>query len=284
MSKVGIIVLNFKLKDKTLQCLKSIQNLKYPQKTIYIVDNNSQDGLADALPEDPMISFIQTGSNLGFAGGNNVGIKRALQEGCDYIFVLNPDTTLEKNALDHLIAAAREKGDGVFGPKILFGDKKTIWYAGGIFDRANVLGSHRGVDQLDKGQFEKQEPTDFVSGAAMLVSGGIFKKIGYFDEDYFMYYEDADFCFRAQQKGFDLYYVPEAVVYHENAQSSGLGSSLQDYFITRNRMLLASKFLTFRTRFALLREALRNMKSPVRRLALQDFLMGKLGKGSFIDD
>jgi GT2 family glycosyltransferase len=116
----------------------------------------------------------------------------------------------------------------------------------------------------------------------MFVNAKVFKKIGFFDEKYFLYYEDSDFCLRAKKADFRLVYAPSAVVFHENAKSTGLGSNLQDYFITRNRLLLASKFLPFRTRFALLREALRNIGNPVRRLAFWDYLNGNFGKGSYI--
>lgn len=282
MKKVAIIILNYKVKTLAIRCLESVLKSDYPNIEIFLLDNNSGDQIEDDISKYEKVTFIQNGSNLGYAKGNNLGIKRALEEGADYVFILNPDTTVNKDTIDILLTRAQQYGAGILGPKVYFGDGKTILYAGGILDKANVLGSHRGVDELDSAQYNKDEGTDYVTGAAMMVSKDVFKKIGFFDERFFLYYEDSDFCYRAKLAGFKIMYIYQAEVVHENGQSTGLGSPLQDYFITRNRMLFASKHLGLRTRFALFREALRNLGSPTRRLALFDFLVGNFGKGSFI--
>ena len=279
MEKVAVVILNYKSKEETLKCALSVLKSDYSNLEVIVVDNNSSDGLGDEINIATNIIFIQNSENLGYSCGNNVGIKRALKDGVDFVFILNPDTTIKKDAISYLVMCARKEDVGIVGPKIFFGDKKTIWYAGGIFDFANVLGTHKGVNEKDNGQFNNEGETDFVSGGAMFVRSEVFNKVGLFDENYFLYYEDADFCIRAKKKGFKLLYCPYAEVYHENAKSTGLGSPLQDYYITRNRMFLASKFLSWRTRFALLREAFRNIKIPARRKALYDFLMNNLGKG-----
>ena len=281
MDKVSIVILNFRVKDRVMSCIDSILKSSYGNIEIIVVDNNSRDDLEKALLSQPNIRFIQTGANLGYTGGNNVGIKEALKGDAKYIFILNPDTTIKKNTIEVLVKVAQEIGDSVVGPKIYFEDSKKIWYAGGRLDLENVLGSHMGVDEVDQGQYEKQEETDYVTGAAMFVSREVFEKIGLFDEQYFLYYEDSDFCFRAKKAGFKVMYIPQAVVYHANAKSTGLGSFLQDYFITRNRMLFARKFLSLRTQFALFREALRNLDKPMRRKAFVDFWINNLEKGSF---
>ncbi|MFA5932960.1 MAG: glycosyltransferase family 2 protein [Microgenomates group bacterium] len=282
MVKVAVVILNFKVKEETLKCVASVEKSDYHDIEIIVVDNNSGDDIEDSLPKNNRTIFIQSGDNLGYTGGNNLGIKRALEDKVDYIFVLNPDTEVTITAISSLVTESEKEKIGIMGPKILFGDRKTIWYAGGLMDLANVLGQHRGVDEMDAGQYDKVEQTEFVTGGAMFVSSEVFEKIGLFDEKYFMYLEDSDFCFRAQKMGYKILYNPKAVVYHENAKSAGLGSPLQDYFITRNRMYFASKFLSFRTRFALFREAIRNIGSLVRRLAFFDFLSGNMGKGSYI--
>lgn len=277
---VAVIILNYKVKDLTLGCIASVQNSDYKDFKIYVVDNNSEDELETAVKQIKDVKFIQIGVNLGYTGGNNVGIKQALKDGAEFIFILNPDTTIHPNCIPESLKVVSNPEVGIVGPKILFGDKKTIWYAGGILDKLNVVGKHRGVDEKDCGQYDDLEATDYVSGAAMIVKRGVFDSIGLFDDRYFLYYEDSDFCFRAKQAGFKIMYVSRAVVYHKNAQSTGLGSPLQDYYITRNRMLFASKFLPFRTQLALYREALRNIAIPSRRKALFDFLIGRLGRGS----
>lgn len=280
MKKVAVIILNYKVRDELLKCLKSVQSSSYRNLEIIVLDNNSGDSLGEILREFKDIRFIQNRENLGYTGGNNIGIKIALELGVDYILVLNPDTTLDKNCIKNLISGVERSGAGIVGPKIYFAGTKSIWHAGGMIDYLNVIGSHRGVNELDRGQFEKKAVVDFVSGAAFFVKAEVFEKIGLFDERFFLYYEDADFCYRAKKIGFKIFYIPEATVYHANASSAGLGSPLQDYYITRNRMLFASKFLPVRTKFALLREALRNLGNPVRRLALFDFLVGNFGSGS----
>jgi GT2 family glycosyltransferase len=280
MQKITVIILNFKVKEQTLKCIDSVKKSTYKNIEIIVVDNNSSDGIEEAVKELG-VQFIQTGANLGYTGGNNIAIKKALSSGADYIFILNPDTIVDKKCLENLSNALKVSNVGIVGPKIYFSDSKKIWYAGGILDKANVIGSHRGVDEIDNGQYDEEIETDFVSGAAMLVKREVFEAIGLFDDRFFLYYEDNDLCQRARLKEFKIMYIPSAVVYHANAQSTGLGSPVQDYYITRNRMLFASKFLPLRTRFALFREALRNTGSPMRRLALFDFLTGNLGKGGF---
>ncbi len=282
MKKVIVVILNYKVKKEALWCIQSVKKSDYQNIEIIVVDNNSEDGIAKEIKNMKDIVFIQSRDNLGYTGGNNLGIKKAIDHGADYIFILNPDTEVTKMAISSLVAESEKGRAGIVGPKIIFNDKETIWYAGGILDLANVLGGHKGVDEKDEGQYDKIEATEFVTGGAMFVKSGVFKKIGLFDEKYFMYLEDMDFCYRAKKMGFKILYNPRAIVYHENAKSAGLGSSLQDYFITRNRMLFASKFLPFRTRFALFREGLRNILNPIRRLALFDFLIDNFGKGRFV--
>lgn len=277
---VAVIILNYKVKDLTLGCIASVQNSDYKDFKIYVVDNNSEDELETAVKQIKDVKFIQTGVNLGYTGGNNAGIKQALKDGAEFIFILNPDTTIHSNCIPESLQVVSNPEVGIVGPKILFGDKKTIWYAGGILDKLHVIGTHRGVNEVDQGRYENLGETDYASGAAIFVRREVFEKVGLFDDRYFLYYEDSDFCFRAKQAGFKIMYVSQAVVYHKNAQSTGLGSQLQDYYITRNRMLFASKFLPFRTQLALYREALRNIAIPSRRKALFDFFIGRLGRGS----
>lgn len=283
MLKVAVVILHYKYFGKTLNCLRSVKKSKYKELEIIVVDNNPDDGLSPQMKKFSEVIYLPNKENLGYTGGNNTGIVYALAHGADYIFILNPDMELDPSCISELVKSMDDKKVGIVGPKILFADRKTIWYAGGVFDQANVLGSHRGVDEADQGQYNEGEETQYVTGGAMFVRARIFDEIGLFDDKYFLYYEDSDFCYRAKQAGFKLIYNPKAVAYHENAQSTGLGSPLQDYYITRNRMLFAAKFLPFRTRFALFREGLRHWGMPVRRKALLDFLFGKLGKGREIN-
>jgi len=279
MNQVAVVILNFKVKALTLKCIDSVKNSDFKDLEIIVVDNDSGDGIGQDLKKDSTIKFIQNNKNSGFSGGNNLGIQQALKDQSEYILILNPDTTVDQKAIGILVKKMKQYDTDIVCPKIYFDDKKTIWYAGGLFDKANVLGSHRGVDEEDKGQYDQDSETDGITGAALMIKREVFEKIGLFDDRYFLYYEDSDLYFRAKQANFKIMYIADAKVYHKNAQSTGLGSPIQDYYITRNRMIFAGKFLSLRTRFALFREGLRNFRSPVKRLALKDFLFGNLGKG-----
>lgn len=279
MKKVAVVILNYLVKDLTLKCIQSVRNSSFRDIIIIVVDNNSQDGLDDEIEKLEGILFIQTKKNLGYAGGNNVGIKKAMELNAELIFILNPDTEVDKEAIKYLVGGIEKYSAGIACPKIYFEDRKTIWFAGKDFDNLNVLGKHRGVDEIDRGQFDEDQETE-ASGAAMLIKKEVIEKVGMLDERFFLYLEDSDFSKRVKNAGFRIMYIYSSKVYHKNAQSTGLGSPVQDYFFTRNRMLFAKKHLSLRTQFALYREALKNFFNPVRRMALIDFMIGKLGKGS----
>lgn len=279
---IGVVILNYKIADQTLTCIKSVLKSSFKNLQLFVVDNGSDDGLEEILPDDKKITFIQTNENLGYTGGNNVGIQAALDQECDYIFVLNPDTTITPDTIQVMLDKSEKLKADVINPKIYFSDSNILWFAGKTFDWANVLGTHRGVDEEDTGKYNKDMEMEDLTGAAIFARREVFEKVGLFDERFFLYYEDTDLAMRIKDAGFSIWYVPQAVVYHKNAQTTGVGSPLQDYFIIRNRMLLASKYLPMRTRFALLREALRTSYYGTRRKALKDFFLGNFGKGSFI--
>lgn len=300
MKKVGIIILHYKGKDLTIGCLECLKKLGGENYQIFkvVVDNHSPEPIDDLEKRFPDVRVIKNSQNLGFAEGNNVGIRYALKQGADYVLILNNDTKVDKNFLFHLI----RQGDlinqsGVLGPKIYFAPGyeyhkkrykpqergKVFWYAGGLIDWNNVYCFHRGVDEVDKGQYEKIEETDFVSGCAMLVKKEVFEKIGFFDRRYFLYLEDVDFCLRAKKAGFKIIYVPLAKVWHYNAGSSKVGGDLHDYFITRNRMLFGMKYAPWRTKLSLIKESLKILFGGRRwqKTAIKDFYFQKFGKGSW---
>lgn len=294
--KIAIIVLNYNGRKDTLECVQSLAKVKkdYFQVEIIVVDNGSGDDSAKALSKLDNIDLILNDQNLGYSGGNNVGIKKALSKNANFIFILNNDTLVDKNILVNLVHGA-SFGD-IISPKIYFaggfefhkeryGNKdqgKVIWYAGGKIDWPNIIGRHLGVDEVDKGQFGKRREIDLATGAALFIKRQVFEKIGFFDEKYFLYLEDMDFCVRAKKAGFKIIFEPGAIVWHKNASSSGgSGSPLQDYYITRNRLLFALRHAPLKTKFALLRHILSQARDPIKRKALIDFLTLNLGKGSY---
>lgn len=291
--KIAIIVLNYNGIKNTLACLDSLKRLKTGdyQTELIVVDNASTDGSAEALLKLKDIELIVNDDNFGYSKGNNIGIKEALARKAQLVLILNNDTLVKEDMLLNLINA--QKWADIVSPKIYFAPGfefhkqrykkadlgKVVWYAGATIDWDNIIGVHEGVDRIDKGQFEKRKEIDLATGAAMMVKSQVFEKIGFFDEKYFLYLEDMDFCVRAKKAGFKIVYEPKAILWHKNAGSTGgSGSSLQDYYFSRNRLLFAAKYARFKTKLAVLKEIFKKSQNPVKKKALLDFLMLKFGK------
>ncbi len=290
MKKVFVVILHYKGKEFTRQCLLSLNKIKtkgFSLKTV-VVDNHSPEPIDDLEKEFFNEVFIKNKKNLGFAEGNNVGIRYALKHEADYVMLLNNDTVVDSQLIVQLIKAAGEgESIGILGPKIYFApgsefhkDRykkkergKVIWYAGGEIDWKNVMASHRGVDEVDQGQYDQEIETDFVSGCCMLIKRAVFEKVGLLDGRYFLYLEDNDFCQRAKKAGFKLIYVPKAKLWHANAGSSRVGGPLHDYYLTRNRMLFGMRYAPLRSKLALIRESLRLLLSgrEWQKIGIRDF-------------
>lgn len=301
--KIAIVVLNFNGTQDTIDCLKSINKLdiKDFELLTIVVDNASTDEFKVQSSEFKVgeIKIIRNEQNSGFTGGNNVGIKYALSNGADYIFVLNNDTILDKNVLIELLKVSQfDQIAGIVIPKIYFApgfefhkdrykkaeQGRVFWYAGGIMDWNNVLGRHRGVDEIDKGQYNNLSETDYASGCAMFIKKEALGKAGLFDERYFLYYEDADLSIRIKKAGFKIIYAPEAVIWHKNAGSvGGSGSILQDYYTIRNRLLFGIKYAPLRAKLALIKESIKLLINgrEWQKQGVIDFYFGKFGKGSY---
>ncbi len=307
MTSVFVVILNWNSKVDTVQCLESIGKLQITnyKLQIVVVDNASTDG-SQKLTRKSITSttsitgkLIENKENLGFTGGSNVGIKYALKKDADFVLILNNDTVVDRDLVVRLLEmAGKYKDAGVFSPKIYFAPGfefhkeryspgvrgKVLWYAGGKMDWKNVLGSNRGVDEVDRGQYEKGEETDFATGACMFIRRDVLKKVGLFDERYFMYFEDVDFCQRAREAGWTVMYAPKGYLWHKVARSSGIGSSLNDYYLTRNRLLFGMQYAPLRAKGALLRETIKLFffGRKWQRQGVLDFYLGRYGKGSFV--
>lgn len=301
MKKVFVVILHYKGKQLTRQCLLSLQKTKVGDFSfeIIMVDNHSPEPIDELKKEFKKVIFLKNSQNLGFAEGNNVGIREALKRKANYVLLLNNDTTVDRNLLSELFKTSeKDKKIGIVAPKIYFApgyeyhqsrykpneQGKVFWYAGGKIDWQNVLCSHRGVDEVDQGQYDKQKETGFVSGCAMLVKRKVFEKIGLFDKNYFLYLEDADFCQRAKRVGFKVIYQPEGKVWHFNAGSSEVGGPLHDYFLTRNRMLFGLKYASLRAKFNLIKESIKLLITGRgwQKIGIRDFYLRKFGQGSWL--
>lgn len=302
MKKVGVVILDYKNKRDTKLCIESFDGVDVEgiDVSLIVVNNDKSTHFEKKdFPSKHIIKIINNIVNSGFTGGNNVGIKEALAFDVDYILLLNNDTIVHKNFLKELIGILdSDEKIGVVAPKIYFAkghefhkDRYTqeelghvFWYAGGITDWENVLGKHRGVDAVDIGQYDKIEETDFASGCCFLMRSTLVEQIGFFDQRYFLYYEDSDFNQRVKKKGYKIMYVPKSVIWHKNAGSTGgSGSSLQDYFISRNRLLFGITYAPVRAKLALLKEGIRLLHTgrPWQKKAVQDFFLHQFGKGSY---
>lgn len=302
MKKIFISILNFNSLEATKKCLRSIKNLEKNDFELFVIvlDNGSKEfELKEDFISPLPLKVIKSSENLGFSGGHNLCFNYALANGADYVLVLNNDTTVDKKVVSFLLQTAqKDEKNGIIVPKIYFAKGseyhkerykeaelgKVFWYAGGRMDWANVLGSNRGVDEVDKGQYDNTEETELATGCCMLVKKEVLKTLGGFDDDYFLYYEDNDFCQRAKRAGFKIFYEPKAIIWHENAGSGGgSGSPLQDYYITRNRLLIGSRYAPLRARIALFRESLKLLIKgrEWQKKGIRDFYLKKFGKGSY---
>lgn len=307
MKKIAVVTVNFNTAEDTITFLTSLKKVKKADFTIetIIVDNGSKEVFK--IPEnlkDKDVILIRSDINTGFSGGNNIGMKEALKRGADYILIVNNDTEMDKNLIVNLLKVIESKPEiGVTTPKIYFAKGhefhknrykqedlgKVFWFAGGHTDWNNVTSIHRGVDEVDHGQYDVTEKTDFATGCCMLFTREVLEKVGLFDDRYFLYYEDADLNERIKRAGYKMYYVPTAVLVHVNAASSGgagNGNVLQDYFITRNKMLFGMTYAPIRTKIALLRESVRLLRNgrPFQKLAIKDYYLGKFNKGRFFEN
>lgn len=297
MKRVSVVIVNWNGKNDTVDCLSSLRKLKTQDYDlrVYVIDNGSTDDSVDVIRrEHDWVTVVETGENLGFSGGTNVGIRRALREKAQYVWLLNNDTIVDRDALS-VLDAFTDENIGIAGSKIYFApgkeyhrnryskneQGKVIWYAGGQIDWANMYASHRGVDFVDTGQFRSVEDTPFVTGCSMIVRRSVYDAIGLLDERYYLYLEDVDFCLRAKRHGFRIVFVPSSVLWHIGAGSSGgAGNPLHEYYITRNRLLIGMTYAPLRTKIALIREAFRHVfgDSSLRRRAILDACFCRFGK------
>ncbi len=221
---VYIVVLSWNGKEDTLECLKSLKEVTYPNHRVLVVDNASTDGTPDALRSAfPSVELIVNKTNLRYAGGNNAGIRHALGKGAEYILLLNNDTTVKPDFLTNLVSAAEGvSGTGMAAPKIYYsGDPNRIWYAGGRISWWQGWISHNGVREIDTGQYDVQVETEYITGCCMLVRRRVIEQVGVFDETYYIYGEDSDWSIRTSRAGYKLLYVPSASIWHKLSVSSG---------------------------------------------------------------
>lgn len=214
--------------------VQSLQNYR-----LFVVDNDSEDAsvnlVKDLSAEDPRVVVFANKDNVGVAVGNNQGIRAALDIGCEYILLINNDVEFSSDLLSNLVYQIRALDADMLVPKMKYFEPKThIWCAGGKFVPGRAYGiKHFGELEEDKGQYNEAKKIDYAPTCCMLISAGVFKKIGMMDENYFVYFDDVDFCYRAMKNEVHLWYTPEPVLYHKVGSLTG---GLSDFTI-RNSTL-----------------------------------------------
>lgn len=247
---VAIVLVNYNGYDDTVECINSLKKILYKNFSIIIVDNGSNDDSANRflMLENSNIKVICEKDNLGFSGGNNVGIEWAIKNKFDYILLLNNDTLVDSDFLGEMLKAAKKyHNKALITGKILYAfDKKRIWYAGGSFNQITSRTTHTGMGQIDEGQYDKEHLVSFASGCCMLIPKEIMNSVGYLSEDYFLYCEDLDYCCRLLKRGYKILYCPSARVYHKVNASSSKQSGAIIYYIVRNKMYIIKRYISFK--------------------------------------
>jgi len=309
--KVFIIILNWNGLQDTLECLESVSALNYPQYEIVVVDNGSTDKPTKAIADKyPKVKLILNDENLGYSGGNNVGIKHALEHDAEYVWLLNNDTVVDADALLSLInITEKDQSIGIAGSKIYYFDNPgKIWFAGSHIYWWRGYSDHNGKDNMDNGQYDNVEQVDRVTGCSMLVKKEVCNKVGILDENFFLYVEEVDWCVRARKAGFKCIFVPSSVVHHKISASvakTGITDKIFDYYDTRNFLYLINKTFKFPLREIILlkvifkkinsekmdnfklilsfvspRKKLESINSPVM-FGIRDFFIKRMGKANY---
>ncbi len=296
--KVTIVILHFKGTSCVVGCVGSLNKVTYQNYDIIVVHNGPEDNaLRDTIitASQHVITIINTGENLGFARGNNIGIKQALKDGAEYVLLLNDDTEVSSDFLTKLIEFAEKQQDvGMLGPRIcLYGQPEQIWFAGARFEQktCEMIASEFG--QTGKSKNVEIVESDYVTGCALLVKRKVVEKIGLLDERFFLYWEDVDWGLRCTEAGFKNIMVTDSLIWHKPSSSSGGIDSLpRVYHKARSRLLMAKKYVPqtigklqrgfFRDIAWLLfksRDPLRVKKAGACFFAMRDYYSGKTGKG-----
>lgn len=286
---VCLIIIDFNDHADTYELLTSLGLITYSNYKILVIDNGSDIPLE---LEDTNLNNVElyfTGDNLGFAGGNNFAITIAMEKyNPDFFLLINNDTVVEADFLDKLIgAAARYDRAAILSGKIMYyANPNTIWYAGGDLNLKNGWTRHFGVGEIDKGQYDNDKLINFATGCMWLLPRWTVEKVGLLSQDYFLYFEDTDYCMKVKQQGFDIVYCPAAKIYHKVSASSQKNSRIYTYYYTRNSLYFVKQFGTSKI-IAYIQHVFQFIKDNVKGgadlktqyIAIRDFLNGDMGKG-----
>ncbi|MFH1528457.1 MAG: glycosyltransferase family 2 protein [Bacteroidota bacterium] len=241
MARVTILLLNYNRPNDTNECINSLRGIESPEYNILLLDNNSPDNSFEIFQNKfPDLEIINTGSNLGYTGGINFGLKILAARNSDYILVLNNDTIVEPDFLEHLVDSMEENklAAAACGTILCEHNREEIWYAGGAMVEWRGLAVHNGKGKKFTEYIKVHSPqkTSFVTGCSILFRRSILTKIGFEDERFYMYLDDIEYSKRIKKLGFELLYVPRSIIYHKVLGEKD--SPFKLYYSVRNRYLL----------------------------------------------
>lgn len=237
---VSVITINYNEVDATLDLLQSLAEVSYPNLEVIVVDNASRESPKKKIREQfPHVKLILSDQNLGFAGGNNLAIENSTGE---FILFLNNDTVVEPGFLLPLINVLRDPSVGLVSPKIKYHNTNLLQYAGSsTLSKLTGRSKRFGFKEQDNGQFDISKETGLAHGAAMMTKKSVINEIGLMSEEYFLYYEEVDWCYQIKKAGYKIWFIPKSTVYHRASLSTSKLSSLKTYYMNRNRILFMRK-------------------------------------------
>lgn len=260
---ITVIYQNYNILKDFCESLQIQSNKNFHLFISDLSDNKQQINLSNFHNQSSIINDV----NKGYAHGINLGLKEAIKQGFTRFCVINNDTFFEKDFVDFVLQSIVNRPSSIIGGKIYYApgyefhksryNKKDLgrilWYAGGSVNWDHALTPHRGVDKIDMGKYDKLEKTGFVNGCLMCLDKSVIEKVGFWDESYFLYFEDADYCERSKQKGIELFYDPSIKIWHKNAQSTGgSGSNTHLKYQKKNQLIFGLKYAPWRTKLHLL--------------------------------
>jgi hypothetical protein len=275
VSSVGVVIVNWKRWQLCLDCLSALRKTEGATWHLYLVDNASNDGSSEKLTDlGSDVTYIQSNINGGWTGGNNIGVRAALECGHPYIFVLNNDAMVEPSTLQVLLNAAADTGDStVYGPFQRNSSNTGYSFTGSEVDaNTGMPGWPQPILYQDEAiaPIPNRISTAYVQGSAMFVPRAVFTQIGLFEERYYLNYDDSDWCFRARKAGVSLIMLKEATIEHDGSGTIGGGTSpLNVYFLTRNGLLFSELHCNSRQRRRVIKD-------------LVDYGMRLTGRSNFI--
>jgi GT2 family glycosyltransferase len=221
---VTVILVNWNGREITLECLASLRDVTYAPLRVVVVDNASTDGSVKAIQEAyPDILVLPQERNLRYAGGNNVGMRRALADGTAMVMLLNNDTTVDPKCVSALVARIQaDERCGMVAPRIYYDHPPDLlWFAGGVISMWTGTMRHTGIRERDAERYATPREIDYASGCCILTTREAIEKVGMLDESFYMYSEDADWSMRIRQAGYRIVYEPQAKVWHKLSVSAG---------------------------------------------------------------